>query len=103
LTTNQGFKNIIIKDKSKVNVVYLAYIVKTLTSEMESLVSGGTFKEISKTSFSSLKIPLPPMEVQEKIVEKIEKQRKIIEGCRELIKIYDEKIKKVINKVWGEE
>ena len=67
---------------------------------MENLASGGTFKEISKTNLCSLSIPLPPIEVQHRIVDKIEAERKAIDGCRELIKIYEEKIKRVIDKVW---
>jgi type I restriction enzyme M protein len=47
-----------------------------------------------------LEIPLPPLEVQEVIVAKIEAERKVIDGCRELIKTYEDKIKRVIDKVW---
>lgn len=102
LATNQGFKNIIIKDFKKINNIYLALAVKKLAKQMELLASGGTFKEISKTNFCTLQIPLPPLEVQQCIVDKIEAERKVIDGCRKLIKIYEEKIKKVIDKVWGE-
>ncbi len=85
LATNQGFKNIILKDKSRVNIIFLAYMVKRLTPKMEVLASGGTFKEISKTSFCSLQIPLPPMEVQREIVAEIEGYQKIIDGARQVV------------------
>jgi type I restriction enzyme M protein len=41
-------------------------------------------------------------EIQQEIIAKIEAERKVIDGCRELIKTYEEKIKRVIDKVWGE-
>lgn len=69
---------------------------------MDNLASGGTFKEISKTNFYTLSIPLPPLEVQQRIVEKIEAERKVIDSLREMIKTYEEKIKRVIDSVWGE-
>ena len=102
LATNQGFKNIIIKDYKKVNVLYLAYSVKRLAKNMENLASGGTFKEISKTNFCTLQIVLPPLEIQSRIVDKIESERKIIDSLREMVKTYEEKIKRVIDRVWGE-
>jgi type I restriction enzyme M protein len=49
-----------------------------------------------------LPIQLPPLEDQREIVAKIEAERKIIDSCRELITLYEEKIKKVIDKVWEE-
>lgn len=58
---------------------------------------GGVSLEIQ-----NIKIPLPPLSVQQRIVDKIETERQVIEGCRELIKTYEEKIKRVIDRVWGE-
>ena len=51
LATNQGFKNIVIKDFNKANEYYVAFAVTKLVDKMLTLASGGTFKEISKTSF----------------------------------------------------
>jgi type I restriction enzyme M protein len=45
-------------------------------------------------------IPLPPLEVQREIVARIERERSIVEGNRELIRLYEEKVKKVIERVW---
>ncbi len=64
--------------------------------------SGSTQKFISLGFIRSMQIPLPPTEVQGEIVAKIEAERKMVEGCRELIAIYEAKIKRVIDKVWGE-
>lgn len=102
LSTNQGFKNVIIKDKNLTLPIFLAHMIKRLLPEMERLASGGTFKEISKTNFCNLQIPLPPLSVQREIVAEIEAERRVVDGCKELIALYEAKIKKVIDKVWEE-
>lgn len=54
----------------------------------------------NREELNILPIPLPPLEVQREIVARIERERSIVEGNRELIRIYEEKIKKVIERVW---
>ena len=63
-------------------------MMKRLTPEMERMASGGTFKEISKSAISTLKIPLPPLEVQHQIVAEIESYQKIIDGARQVLDNY---------------
>ena len=46
---------------------------------------------------------LPPLEVQQRIVDKIEPERKVVASLREMVKTYEEKIKRVIDSVWGSE
>jgi type I restriction enzyme M protein len=59
LATNQGFKNIIVKNPSEVLPIYVAYIIRAKKNEMISLASGATFKEISKENFCSIQIRFP--------------------------------------------
>jgi hypothetical protein len=47
-----------------------------------------------------MEIPLPPLEIQREIVGRIEAERQIVDGNRELIRLYEAKVKKVIEKVW---
>jgi type I restriction enzyme M protein len=103
LATNQGFKNIVIKDFTAVNPQYVAYILTGLVEQMTILASGGTFKEISKTNISQLRIPLPPLKIQKQIVAQIEEEQKLVEANKKLIEIFEEKIKAKIAEVWGEE
>jgi type I restriction enzyme M protein len=62
---------------------------------------GAVFDSISKEGIEAIKIPLPPLEVQQEIVAEIEAEQKVIDGCRELIVRYEENIKRVIDGVWG--
>ena len=98
--TNQGFKNIIIVDKTKALSKYVAYMLTRLVPGMIALSTGGTFKEISKTNFATLQIPLPPLSVQEEIVSEIEGYQKIIDGARQVVNNYKPKI--MINPMWSE-
>lgn len=92
LATNQGFKNIIIKDPTRIHYKFLALMMTNLKDAMERLASGGTFKEISKSSFITLQIPLPPLPVQEEIVAEIESYQKIIDGARQVVENYKPRI-----------
>lgn len=93
MATNQGFKNIVIRDFSQVDERYVAYAVARLVPVMDQMASGGTFKEISKTSFSRLEIPLPPLEIQRQMVAELDGYRKVIEGARQVIANYKPNIK----------
>ena len=96
--TNQGFKNIIITDKSRALTKYVAFMLTKLVPKMVALSAGGTFKEISKTNFSTLQIPLPPLTVQEEIVAEIESYQKIIDGANQVVENYKPTIK--IDSAW---
>ena len=88
IATNQGFKNVIIKDLSRVIPEYLAFAITKLVPTMEAWATGGTFKEISKSKFCELQIPLPPIAIQKEIVTEIEGYQKVINGARAVIDNY---------------
>lgn len=88
LATNQGFKNIIIKDFSRVDPMFVALIMKYQKDALEKLSAGGTFKEFSKSSLMSFEIPLPPIKKQQEIVAEIEQYQKIIDGATLVIDNY---------------
>ena len=98
LATNQGFKNIIVNNPSQVIPEYIALAITRLVPTMKVWASGGTFKEISKSNFSKLQIPLPPLEVQRKIVAEIEGYQRVIDGARAVIDNYRPQI--VVDPEW---
>ncbi|MEA3464000.1 MAG: restriction endonuclease subunit S, partial [Patescibacteria group bacterium] len=54
-------------------------------NQINNMVAGATGRRSVETDdFLSLKIPLPPLEVQQEIVEKIERQKGIIEGAEKI-------------------
>lgn len=79
---NQGFKNIICGET--VNPIYLYHLLMYNINYMKSLGKGATFKEISKKIVEDIKIPVPPLELQEKfavIVEQIETEKSKIKSA----------------------
>ncbi len=93
IATNQGFKNIVIKDHQSVEVAYVAYVVSHLVPDMIRLGSGGTYKEISKTNFSRLEVPLPPLEVQKEIVAELDGYQRVIDGAQQIVENWKPTIK----------
>jgi len=65
-------------------------------------LKGAQLPRISWDYFKMIKVPVPPMEAQKKIILKIENEQKMIDSNKELIKIYEQKIKDKIAEVWGE-
>lgn len=70
VATNQGYKNFVCNHE-KLHYEYLYYMLKHESKNIEELASGMTYPEISKSMISQFKIPLPSLEEQIIIVEKI--------------------------------
>lgn len=66
MCTNQGFQNII--PEKNVNTLFLYYQIKQSSDYLNSLGSGSTFNEISKSTLKNIKLPKP---------KSISEQRKI--------------------------
>ena len=76
MTCNQGFKNLIPNDK--LTSIFLYYYLKGIIPEIQSLGRGATFKEISKTIVSDIKILVPPKSKQlafSSLVEQLDKSK----------------------------
>ncbi|NPV39643.1 MAG: N-6 DNA methylase [Brevinematales bacterium] len=92
--------HVIRPDRSKIIDEIIVYLLNSI--DLSKYITGVTVPKLNQEKLRSIQIPLPPLSVQQRIVDKIEAERKVIEGCRELIKTYEEKIKRVIDKVWEE-
>jgi type I restriction enzyme M protein len=69
--------------------------------QKNELVQGGGQPQFNANAIKHIKVPLPSLEIQEKIVVKIVKEQKIINANKELITIFENKIKDKIAEVWG--
>jgi type I restriction enzyme S subunit len=67
LCTNQGFQSLVPKDS--VLAEFLMFWIQQNRSEFESRSAGSTFKEISKSNVKSIKLSLPPLPEQRRIIE----------------------------------
>lgn len=68
--TNQGFKSLV--PSKHISSDYVFHYLKSAKQLAEKHASGTTFKEISGRAFARLPVPLPPIDEQRRIVEKIE-------------------------------
>jgi type I restriction enzyme M protein len=84
----------------EVDLNYLAQIFKQLNFNQYAKVGGQP--SISQRTITELKAPIPPIEVQRIWIAKIDHEENIIKVNRELIEMFEQKIKDRIAKVWGE-
>ena len=75
MATNQGFINFICGPD--LIPEYLAYWLSKQREYLISLASGTTFKEVSKGVVKNLKIPLPPLAEQQRIVDILDRAASI--------------------------
>ena len=70
-----------------------------------SAISGGTsgsMKNIAKSQFLKLRIPLPPVGAQQTLVAEVEAEQAIVDGNRDLVARFEKKIEACIARVWGD-
>jgi len=73
----------------------------SFSSRLNEYVFGAAYKALTIVKLKQMKIPLPPLEIQGKIVTEIEAERELVEANTKLIEIFEKKIKDKIGEVWG--
>ena len=91
------------ESNDKVDYQILYYAINQSLNILKRLSVGSMTRYLTLPVVKSIQIPMPSMDTQKEIVQKIEEERKVIEGNKKLIEIYTQKIQNRINKVWGEE
>lgn len=61
------------KYEKDLDIKFLFYYLHILSSDMKKGISGGSFPIVSLSKMKSFKIPVPPREIQEKIVQTLDK------------------------------
>jgi type I restriction enzyme M protein len=93
-------------DYNKINSMYIKLVLETPNIQIKYFqnTSGAAIKNVSSVKYlQTIKIPLPSIEIQQQIISKIEEEQKIIDSNKELITIFENKIKDKIADVWGEQ
>lgn len=75
---------------------------QNFTHQVENFVSWSAQPQLPIWTLKNFKIPLPPFEIQEQIVAKIEEEQKLVESNKKLIEIFEKKIEEKISEIWGE-
>ena len=90
------------KNPDKINIKYAFHVLGTLSLDKLNVQAG--IPGLNRNDAYLLKIPLPPLSIQEEIVAEIEGYQREIENYKLKIIILENAIKNRINKVWnGEE
>jgi len=73
MATNQQFNGLLIKNKDELNYEYLYYFCLTLKKQLLELSSTTTISFLSSSKLKQLKLPIPPLSEQKRIVAKLDK------------------------------
>ncbi len=82
------------------------YLVVTLNSDalqkrINDIQNGASRQALNYEQIRQLTIPIPTQEEQKQIVAKIEAEQKRVQATKELVEIFEQKIKAKIAEVWG--
>lgn len=92
-----------VKELKGVNPFFLKYVLENAFSyRMTELSNGAAYNAITIVKLKQLSIPLPSLSEQDAIVTQIEKEQQLVNASKELVKIFEQKIKDEINKLWEE-
>jgi len=91
--------------KAKDNVIpkfYASYLLsEKFNAEVLKGIKGAQLPRVGYEYFSKISIPFPPVEIQRQIVYQIEKEQELVNANKQLIELFEQKIKDRIAKVWG--
>ena len=97
MTFNQSCYGL--RSKGDVSNSYLYYVLLNIREEIVNLATGSKFPSIVRTTFDSIKIPIPPISIQEQIVVECEKIDEEYNSTRMSIENYRKKIEDLFNKL----
>ena len=89
---NQDLTALVPKDSKQLNNRFLFIISNNIGAIVEQNAEGLGVKGITRSFLSKIKIPLPPLSVQEEIVAEIDSYQKIIDGARQVVDNYKPRI-----------
>jgi type I restriction enzyme M protein len=92
--------SLFVKDFKGNNKQFIRYLLQSI--DLKSLGERtAAVPSLDRKNAHQLSVSLPPFEIQQKIVDEIEDERKLVDGCRELMVRYEERIKRVVDGVWN--
>lgn len=94
----------ILRTKQNILPFFLMHCLlsKNVQDRIWGIQSGGTRQALNYQQIRDLDIPLPPINIQQKIVKRIEEEQALVNSNKQLIEIFEQKIKDEINKLWQE-
>ena len=89
--------------RSDTSQLWVNYVINSLRDRIYQLGAGSTFPNVTSKDLATLQIPMPLLEIQQKIVAELDAERAIVDANRELVERFEKKIRDAVGRVWGEE
>jgi restriction endonuclease S subunit len=78
---------------------FLQYLL--IGTDLNSVITGSAQPQITGASLKPFEIHVPPIDVQEMIIELIDKEASLVNSAKQLIELYERRTKFVIEKLWS--
>ena len=92
-----------VKDLKNINSNYLRYVLEiAFNTKMSELSNGAAYNALTIVKLKQLPIPLPSLDEQETIIQKIDKEQNLVNANKDLIILFEQKITYEINKLWSQ-
>ena len=100
---NSGMILFRVRNTDSINPKYLFYLLQStiFAQQIERLKSGSAQPQLPIRDLMLFTIPVPPIEAQQNIVQAIEEEMQLVNANKQLIAIFEQKIKDKISEVWG--
>lgn len=90
----------VLRPKKNIDVDYLGYMLKQY--DIRPYITGATVKKLTQKAARQIKIPLPPLEDQRRIVAILDKAVALHEKREQAIELLDEYLKSVFLEMFGD-
>ena len=90
------------ENTDRLNTMYLFYFMNTYMDKLRDLSIGGVIKYIKLGHLTGAEIPVPPMEIQVKIVEVLDEAQKLIDNRKKQIELLDDLIESIFYDMFGD-
>ena len=67
-----------------------------------SMQAGASREALNYSQIKQIEVPLPTMDKQLQIISEVAREQALVTGSKQLMEVFDKKIKDRIAKVWGE-
>jgi len=92
----------VVFNKQEFDKNFFKHLISSSLRRMAEQVHGATMKHITKKKFDAIKVPLPPLETQQKIAAILDKAQSLCELDRQIIQKYDQLAQSLFLDMFGD-
>ena len=88
-------------DRKRCEPKFYAYLLRLPEYRTQMMGGGANINNLSQDILKAIEIPLPPLAEQRRIVAELDAEAAQMEAVRSLIPLFEAKIQRVLDRVWG--